>query len=95
MSRVKAIELFANALSSIDQMFYRETNYLHSRRCESDISTAENGASEANKELGEAIIKKDMTKIQEAQAKITMALDAKKRWRTELEDLQARKRQKK
>ena len=93
MSREKAIELFANALSSIVQMFYRETNYLHSRRC--DISPAENGASEANKELGEAIIKKDMTKIQEAQAKITMALDAKKRWRTELEDLQARKRQKK
>ena len=70
-------------------------NLFNSRQCEIDIATAESGADKANKELGEAIIKKDMVKIQEAQAKITMALDAKKRWASDLDELQAKKRQKK
>lgn len=36
-----------------------------------------------------------MQKITEAQAKLTMSLDAKRRWAGELEELQAKKRLKK
>ena len=50
---------------------------------------------EASKEVGEANLKKDMQKITQAQAKLTMSLDAKRQWAGELEELYAKKHLKK
>ncbi|XP_066933369.1 uncharacterized protein [Clytia hemisphaerica] len=62
------------------------------RMCKEDIKTAENGEEEANNEIREAIIKKDMKAVQTAQTKLTMAIESRKRWVADLDKLKAKKK---
>ena len=53
--------------------------------------TAEQKTEEANHSLTEVIVCNNMTKIQEAQSRIEMALKAKKKLSSQLEELKAKK----
>jgi len=55
-------------------------------------SVSSRGVEEANGEMQNAILRRNMKGIQEAQARMTMALEAKKRWSSTLDTLNKSKK---